>query len=317
MWYKQYGWKYNPFSVKYSTHLVGFEKEKKALLDFVSAGDVCVIVGDPGVGKTSLLMWLQKNLDWRHKAIYINAESISEDLELKKIVGSPLFRKRVLLLDEAHNCDEELVKEMKALWDKNIVKSIVITQIGHNLEYPESFKSRIGKRVLRIEGMDYKMAKELINQRTNNKHPFSDDVIELIVDDAKNNPRKILENCELLCIELQGKKITAEAAKEILTQKKADMLLGLEKLEEQKLPDNLIPIDNKKLSGFSPMQKRIILLLLDGNRTAKQMAEILNTTEGSVGKQLSMLIERQAVCIANHRRPKVYSLSSMLKSELR
>ena len=77
-----------------------------------------------------------------------------------------------------------------------------------------------------------------------------------------------------------------------------------------------MPINDKKLEGYSPMQKRMVILLLEGNRTAKQLAEILNTTEGSIGKQLSSLAEKQVVFIVNNRRPKVYGLTEDFKGSL-
>jgi len=211
-----------------------------------------------------------------------------------------------------------LGKERKNLWDHNRIKSVVIAQIGENLAFPDSMKNRIGNRVLRLTGLDYGIAKSLIGLRTNDNHPFTDEIIKLIVDEAKHNPRKILENCEQLCIGLQDSKITPSTAKTVLTKRKAELLMELEKLEEPaSLPDNLIPIDDKKLKKFSPMQKRMVILLLEGNRTAKQIAQILNTSEGSVGKQLSTLTEKSVVSIVNHRRPKVYGLHKDFKSDLK
>jgi len=316
MWYKRYGWNSNPFSVKCSTELVGFDKEKDALLNYVSAGDMCIVVGEPGAGKTSLLKWVKQQMSLLHKGIYLNAEDISDQFSLRKHVGKPLLRKRILMLDEAHQCDDVFMKDMKAMWDTNVLKSVVIAQIGNKMDYPESFTNRVGGRIIRLSGMDVEKAKELIRMRSRGNNQFSDDVISLIVDDAKHNPRKILENCEIICMNLEPGKITAEATRQVLAKKRADMLLDMQTPEEIRLPDNLMPINDKALAGYSPMQKRMVILLLEGNRTAKQVAEILNTTEGSVGKQLSSLAEKQVVFIVNNRRPKVYGLTPEFKGSL-
>lgn len=316
MWYKKYGWDNNPFSVKWSTELIGYEKERELLLNYVSAGDMCIVVGEPGTGKTSLLKWLKRQMGFMQKGIYLNAENMSDEFNLRKHVGKPLIRKRVLMLDEAHHCDELFVKDMKALWDGNILRSVAIAQIGNKMDYPESFTNRVGGRIIRLSGMGFEEAKQLIEMRTEGKNPFSDEVIELLVNDAKNNPRRILENCEQLCINLEPGNINVDTARSILTKKKANQLLDLQRPDEIKLPDNLMPINDKKLEGFSPMQKRMVLLLLEGNRTAKQLAEILNTTEGSIGKQLSSLAEKQVTFIVNNRRPKLYGLTEEFKSSL-
>ncbi len=320
MWYKKFGWKKNPFIIKSSSEIIGLNKERQFLLNYVNSNDICLILGQPGVGKTSLLQWIRKQKGLLTKNIYLNAENIDEDFNLKRKVGFPIIRKRILLLDESHNCDEQFMKELKNLWDSNKLHSVVITQIGKNLDfYPASMKSRIGHRILDLKGMDYELANELIKKRTNNNHPFQKETIKLIVDEAKNNPRKILELCEYLCIALQGKKeITVEDAKPLLLQKRADDLMELSKLEEPKeVPSNLIPIDNKKLSKYSPMQQKIILLLLEGNMTTRQLAKILNTSEGSVGKQISTLTEFKVINIINHRRPKLYGLSSDFINEIK
>lgn len=321
MWYIGYGWRNNPFSVKSTSEVIGLDREKKNVTDYVNSNDICLITGTPGSGKTSMLNWLKKNIGWfKKKVIYINAENLHDAYNLRRKVGTPWFRKRVILLDEAHNCDEQFIRDLKNLWDSNKIQSVVIAQIGESIEfYPESIKSRIGNRILRLTGMDSELAKELIELRTNKNHPFSEDVLQLVVDDARGNPRKILENCELICIGLQKKKkVDLESAKSVLIQKKADRLMDVAHLDEPNaLPDNLMPIDKKKLSKFSPMQRQIVCLLFDGNRTAKQVAEILNTSEGSVGKQLSTLIDQRTVAIHNHRRPKVYGLASEFKEDLK
>jgi len=107
-----------------------------------------------------------------------------------------------------------------------------------------------------------------------------------------------------------------QAMKEVLERKKKESLLTVELLDEPFLPDNLSPTDKINVKGFSPMQQRLIKLLFEGNRTARQLSKIMNTSEGSVGKQLSNLIEQNAVSIVNQRRPKTYGLQTEFKSKL-
>ncbi|MEA3378515.1 MAG: AAA family ATPase [Nanoarchaeota archaeon] len=316
MWYKKYGWKENPFFIKYNTDIVGFDNEKDKILDYVNSGDICIVIGRPGVGKTSLLKWLQKKLK-RYKVFYLSAEGLPEFYSLSKNIKKSFFKKNVLLLDEAQLSDENLKMELKMLWDTNVLKSVVIAQTHEGIKnYSESFKERVGKRVLRLRGINSKSAFELINRRTKDKNPFDENMVKLITDDAKQNPRRILENCELLCIELQNEELKQNQIKEILKNKKTEELFDLIKLEEPKIPDNLMPIDEEKLKDFSPMQKRLIMVLLEGHRTTKQLSKILNSSEGSVGKQLSKLAEKAVVIIINHRRPKVYGLAKNFKAEI-
>ncbi len=317
MWYNRYSWSRNPFSAKYSTQLVGFEKQKQLLSDYISSGDLCILTGEAGTGKTSLLKWLQNNLKG-HRILYLSAEGIEESFDLRKYTRSFLRQKKtVLLLDEAQFCDEGIRAQLKTLWDQGKIKSAVITQPNADLAtYSESIQSRIGNRVIKLKKMQPEIAKELISLRTDGNSPFTEDMIEEITVASNYNPRKILENCEAVCIAHKGKEITMQGVKEVIEQKRKEALMNLELLEEPTLPDNLSPMDKINLKGFSPMQQSLIKLLYEGNRTAKQLAKVLNTTEGSVGKQLSNLIEQNAVGVINHRRPKLYGLQGHFKSNL-
>lgn len=316
MWYKKYGWAGNPFEVKCSKEVIGLDKEKERLIEYVNSGDACVILGDSGVGKTSLIKWLEKN-SFRHKMNYINAEEIGEYYSLRKNVKKGWIRKSVLLLDEAHLCDEEIRKEVKLLWDANIIKSAVIAQMPSSLnEYSESLRKRIGSRVIKLGRLDLEKAKAIIDFRTKNKNPFDENSLKLLVEEADYNPRKILENCELACMELNKEELNENNIKRLLQKKQAIELEVLEKPKEVELPSNLMPIPPDQLKGFAPMQKKIINILYEDNHTINQLSQILNSSEGSVGKQISMLAESGVVYVANPRRPKVYGLSENFKKDL-
>lgn len=317
-WFNDYGWNFNPFDVRSNTNLIGLKKQESILLDFASSGDVCFVTGESGSGKTSLLKWLQKSLEG-HKVVYLSAENLDEFFNLKRFIQKRAFLRsnKVLLVDEAHYSDISLKNQMKMLWDEGYLKSMVIAQTRANLDdYRDSFKKRMGDRHIRLKGMDFDWAKEMISLRTNSSHPFSDEVIEYIVEASNYVPRKILEGCELVCMSLRGKEINVDNVKKVLNEKKIESLMHLEKLEEPTLPNSLMPMDNLNLRGFSPMQKRLIKIMLEGSRTACQLAKIMNTSEGSIGKQLSKLMDKSAVAITDHRRPKVYGLREDFKKSL-
>lgn len=316
MWYERYGWKNNPFEVKCSNEVIGLDVEKEKLLGYIHAGDICIITGDSGVGKTSLMKWLQKRL-MKYKMQYINAEEMNEFYSLRKHVKKGWIRKNVLLLDEAHLCDENIRKEVKLMWDANSIKSVVIAQMPSTLnEYSESLKKRIGNRVIRISGLDHEKAKALLSFRTKKNNPFDDESVKVLLDEAEYNPRRLLENCEFVCMELDKDELNAKSIANALNKKQAIEMEDLEQPKEAELPSNLMPVNPDTLKGFAPMQKRIINILYENNRTIQQLSEILNSSEGSVGKQISMLSEMEVVFTVNPRRPKVYGLSDKFKKEI-
>ncbi len=287
-WYKIYGWKENPFSGKINTELIGVEKEKERLKDHVLAGDICFLTGDRGLGKTSILEWLRLNLK-RHTLMYVDAEKSDKfDLDdlLKK--NTSFWRKYpknpVLLIDESQNLKEDLVAILKSYWQEGIIKSIVISQTDKKLKnLSDNFKDRIGSRIIELNNLSKSDSIILIKNRCGEKCPFDDLAIDSIITLSNGNPRRVLENCEMVCIEVKKKNISKYDVEKILKKEK----------EEQK---------------FSPMQEKIIGLLKERDRTIKEIVEITKSTEGSIGKQVSNLMMQNLVRIVNQDRPKIYGL---------
>lgn len=323
--------KVNPFAIQPNTKLVGIDDEKEKLAKYITNGDICFLNGPPGVGKSSLLEWIKENLK-SHHILYLNAKEIDEYFSLKdhlkksKPFWGSFFKKYsknvVLLLDEAQAADQKFIDSLEALWNKQAIKSIVVTQIKPHLAYyPDSFKHRLGSRTVRLDKLNSIRTYELINLRTNKKHPFSDEAINLIAEKADYVPRKVLENCEVVMVELGNKgKVTEDDVEAVFKKKEAEEL-EQEAIElESGEPDDtaLIPLEEvDKIEGISPMEKRVIKLLLEKGKTAVQLATILNTSAGSVGKQLSKLSMADIVCVENHRRPKVYGITQNFKLKLK
>ncbi|MCG2718392.1 MAG: ATP-binding protein [Nanoarchaeota archaeon] len=216
MWYKKYGWNENPFSIKpVFDKLVGAAEKRKKLLDFVHAGNICFLNGPAGVGKSSTLKWLQYNLKG-YTPIYIDSEHLEDDFDLAEymkgyrtfwevIMGHEYPKSAVILLDEAHATEKKMKRALKLYWDHDYIKSIVITQIPDLKNFDSSVRNRIGDRVIKLDKMEKKLVHDMINHRANDNHPFTKEAVELIAKKSKHIPRKILENCERVCIDMKGK----------------------------------------------------------------------------------------------------------------
>lgn len=216
-WYKSYKWKKNPFLIKPDFHVVGLEKEKHNLVSYVESGVVCFLTGDHGLGKTSLLRWLEKNIK-KHVPVYIDCETISgffdlgEYLKTHKRLWRDLFRRFpknvVVLLDEAQASEDELKSTLKAYWDSDYIKSLVIAQVPDIFNFPKALRKRIGRRGIRLDKMPRKDVHEMIKLRVGKKNPFTDEAIDYIAKKSDYVPRTILESCERICINLakRGKK---------------------------------------------------------------------------------------------------------------
>ena len=323
MWYLSFGWKENPFSIKTSTELVGLEEKRKELINYVLSGDICFLNGPTGVGKTSLLKWLEKNLK-NHKVIYIDAAGVTPHFSLTdylrkqnsfigRLTGKDFPKNTVVLLDESQDCDEELVKALKLHWDHNHIKSIVITQINPNLDgFSESFKHRIGKRVVVVGKLSQSQGHDLINLRAKDKNPFDKSAIETILELSDYIPRRILESCEIVCAKTAGKKLSINAfdVEKALFSNKIEPITNLE--DNSNLFENQDfmkkPILNQLNDKLSPMERRILNELTSSEKTTQELTSSLATSEGSIGKQLSKLMRKNLVTITKQDRPKKYGL---------
>jgi len=299
MWYKSYGWKSNPFSIKPSPDIVNFEKEKELLINYIAGGNVCFLVGEPGTGKTSLLKWLELNLR-NHFLVYLNIETIDNNFSIgkflynhtkfsRRLFGLEHPKNTVFLLDESKKINEDLKYALKLHYDENHVKSIVFSQPGNEPEIPVGFTHRTGNRIIKLNKLNEESAFELVKKRCGKLCPFTEGAINLIIDKSGYVPRRILENCETVCMNIKGKK-------EITIN---DVQVALNIRREEKSKENLL----------SPMEENILIILKESTKTAQELAELLKTTEGSVGKQLSKLMQKNKVKIISDKRPKIYGLN--------
>lgn len=323
--------KNNPFSTKPNTKLIGLEDKKTALKNYTEGGDICFLNGPAGTGKSSVLKWMQSNLKG-HKILYLDGKELDEYFDLNKYLLQKrnflqkLFRIKpknvTLLVDEAQDCLKSFIDALQTSWDNDKVKSVIITQISSDLSaFPYSFRERIGKKIVRLRRLNEDEISELINLRTKGKHPFDEEAVSIIAEKADYIPRRALEICKIAYNEINKKKITAEDIENLLNKIEEELLLSepvkLEKLEGRPQNDAIFPLENVDgAEKLSPMQKKIVKLLLEDRRTTKQLAKILNTSEGSIGKQLSELIRLNVIGVLNERRPKLYGVLQSFKDSL-
>jgi type II secretory pathway predicted ATPase ExeA/DNA-binding CsgD family transcriptional regulator len=323
--------KKNPFSIKPNTNLIGLEDKKETLKKYVEGGNICFLNGPAGTGKSSMLKWFQSNLKG-HKIVYLDGKELDEYFDLNNHLSQQRnFLQRilglnpknvVLLVDEAQDCLTSFVNTLQTTWNSDQVKSVVIAQISADLShFPHSFKERIGRKMIRLRRLTEEEIIKLINMRTKSKHSFNEEALSLIAEKADYIPRRALEICEISYNGINKKKITAEDVENLLNKSEEELLLSEPvKLGEPKISlkdDALFPLEKvDSAEKLSPMQKKIVKILLEDRRTAKQLAKILNTSEGSVGKQLSELIKMNIIGVVNERRPKLYGILQSFKDNL-
>jgi type II secretory pathway predicted ATPase ExeA len=228
-WYEKFGWTTDPFSMRPSENLVALDKEKNTLLNFLHSGTIALITGPTGAGKTSLLLWVEKQLiKTQFTSIAMNCvEDCSKETILRKIKSCRriqekiLFKKyprnAILLLDEAQNLSRDAAEELKLLWDSKKIHSIALTSIESNLSnVTGSFTDRFRGQVIAIPSLSSSNVRSLIKQRVGEKNPFDSAALSAIVERSHKIPRRVLELCRTICINAADKGITKIARVEVL-----------------------------------------------------------------------------------------------------
>ncbi|MDP3027224.1 MAG: AAA family ATPase [Nanoarchaeota archaeon] len=309
--------KENPFYIKANPNVIGFEKQKKFLIQYIKNGDVCFLTGPTGIGKSSLLLWIKNNLNL-YNVFYIDAADVEKSFGIKEFLknsrrGFDRFRtypkNTVVLLDESQDCDYELQKALKLHWDHGHIKSIVITQISQNLKnFSDSFKDRIGKRVIELDELNKFDAINLINLRLRNKKLFDEKAIEKIIEIADYMPRKILEFCELVYLKNKDKKkIELVDVKKVLKEKNKKQRKSKQSTENQinkQQESNKIRETPKFTPRLTLLQKKITRDL-DKGKTIEEISKDLEIPLEKVKEELNNLQDLGIIAADNQ---KIYSI---------
>ncbi|MBU1604212.1 MAG: AAA family ATPase [Nanoarchaeota archaeon] len=163
-WYQTLGYEKNPLEV--NPLLIDFEltkyyEELDKLTYLLAAGNIVLLKGPDGSGKTALQNELQKRLNKTNKTFYLNARkmSMNKNVEgllmdqrgfLRKIIGLEL-NEVILLLDNAEYLTEENTERIKYHYDHNHLKSVLFSTAKEEmLNFTQSMRRRIGTREITL-----------------------------------------------------------------------------------------------------------------------------------------------------------------------
>jgi len=230
-WYIRFGWLENPFVIKPNTALIGLDSGKEMLINYVESETMSALIGDVGVGKTSLLLWLKENAV--KNAVYINGMNVKTEEDFKTVMRKhrsfwDKIRRRfcpknaVVLIDEAQYLTSSFTEMLRRMYDENMIKSIVIAASStQQANLTEPFLHRIGDRIVTLCKLSENDVIGIINSRTEGNNPFKEDAMKMIGSFSGYNPRKVLENCEKVAMRINKEEdIGSEDVEKILGAKK-------------------------------------------------------------------------------------------------
>lgn len=323
--WSNFGWFENPFVDKPNPNSFVLNNFAVNVKDYISAEAVVNVCGPSGIGKTTLLKWLEINAPKDTKPIYIEFSGLLDTAKmnpaedqyirfiseiesavgygfLERITKQSLYKflsrklsgkKLLLLLNEADSVKiVEISEFLRAIRDEEKIKSsFVITSILplSDIEiFKESFrKGRVFK--LNIDSISFDEAKELLQKRIEmvggKELPFDDDLMKYLYNSANGLPQVLLQSCSDVIIKNKG---MANGG----TLKLKDVVkdLGLEeKTEEIESSVKTVNI-NEQYEALSENHRKILDLLKGKEMTADELAKELNSSYASVAKELSRLM---------------------------
>jgi predicted AAA+ superfamily ATPase len=293
MWWKKYGFIRNPLDIRPNEELVGVDDIIKKVKNAIRNGEIFLLYGPIGSGKTSLAFKIKKELSDEYNVIYINGEydkdidkKIEEGLYIKFLFFK--FRNKlpiILILDEFYNFPEDVSKKLKYLYDNRIVYSIMLIQPSPQImNATPSFLNRLYEKI-EMKFPDEDSIIQLINKKLKGKIKFDNEYLRKIIRKNGNNVRSIF-------IELNN-----------ILENMNHPIEGIIKgpLEE-------IIIGNKNIS-LSPTQIKILKLLIGNKLSAREIAKILDIPKNTASKYLNKMYKEGIVLREEGEKEYLYTIN--------
>lgn len=219
-WYEELGFYENPFTtqvLKTDFDYVGREKEVEEVMYRIESGNVTVIEGPKGSGKTALLNEIIKEYGGEKRILYMNSENIGDNYDFEKLIKK---KGMILLLDDLEFLSNRASERIKHFYDEDMIRSIVFaTRSYEDCRIPESLRQRIGRNVIDLENPDLDVAYSAVQDRLQDeKDMLPKPVIEKIHNNA-DDFKHFLWIADKVCkqvLERDGKQASKKDVEKVL-----------------------------------------------------------------------------------------------------
>jgi replication-associated recombination protein RarA/biotin operon repressor len=291
MWWKKYGFSKNPLDIRPNEDLVGVDDIIKKVKDSIINGEIFLLYGPIGSGKTSLAFRIKKDLSDDYNVIYINGEyekdkDIDEIIEKNKYIKFLFFKFEnklpiVLILDEFYNFPEDVSKKLKYLYDNKIAHSIMLIQPSPQIMNATlSFLNRLYRKIEMKFPPEDEILK-LINKKLKGRVNIDEKILRNIIRKNNNNVRQIF-------IELNN-----------LLEEGIDNIS--KELGEIKDLEGDIKLSNTQI--------KILEVLYKNKMSSKEISKILNLPRNTVSKYLNKMYKQGILLREVNNNEYIYSIN--------
>lgn len=266
-------------SLKPSSALLGREEETKKLLELVVSGNIVVLKGDYGTGKTSLLFFLRELYN-ENKEYSLEYHSLAHGFEALKqgfSENTAVEKKRILLLDEGDLLAAEHTVYLKNVFENELLHSIVLACPNKSVLPANGFRERVSETI-ELQRLHEKELCRIFQARSRGRLPLNEKALAVICGESNGNPARFLLYCRKACIEafVKKKRLSAEEVKKLLGSYREECR-GKHSARET------------AFMGLSPLQNKILKQLAKRQMNLEEISHSTGSSIGTIGKQLSIL----------------------------
>jgi predicted AAA+ superfamily ATPase len=212
-WYEELDFDENPLEIE--TRYVGNEVLLDEVFYSIISGNILVIEGEKGSGKTRVLKEVIRKFGGQGRVAYVNCKDLDKELNVEEVlknkngVFGKLFKKTpkemILLLDDIEHLSNKNIERIKYYFDRDHLRSVILaTRKFEDIQLDESMHQRIRKKILLKSLSDYE-AVQVVRDKLGDSL-LNDRLIKKAYQQSNRNMKRFLNNCELLCKAYIGNK---------------------------------------------------------------------------------------------------------------
>lgn len=341
-WYQKLGYSKYPLDPRSNPNLVAVEDIEKKIVTYILQGNMCLLCGLTGSGKTSMLQKIMSSSQLKDfDFLYISADGIKKDRDITDLVKEKmslldkiLFKKPknlVILLDECQVASRNLTESIKSKWNEvyssgdKVIHSVVVSQIQSRLtsNFSGSFMDRLGKRVIKMKKLQPSELKNVLTTRlklgdSNLVDKFNVDALNLLVKSCSGSVRQLLEYTDTILREIDRLDSTALQEDSFKITKENVFTLLQESGLISGTKDSLNnKIEFKKIFNSQKLKKAVEMFEEFGVMDAVLLAEKMDVTFATSKKYIKQLQDEHAIMISHTEdKIKFYVLTPRMKHEL-
>ena len=180
-----------------SPGLIGRDEEKSEVVYRIDSGNMLLIEGKKGVGKTALLKYAIDKFKGFGRVVYIDVGSFGKRLDITSLLqGRP--NGMILLIDNIEYLSESNNKKIKYFYDQDRIKSVVFTTADlKTVAFTDAIRSRIGRNIIKLKALSKEDALRVARDRLDLHVSISDKVLDELYK-VSGNLKEFLFNCDSL-----------------------------------------------------------------------------------------------------------------------